>query len=256
MTTRRSFLATLPLMALSGVAEPPKSGSAARILIYTRNGKGYVHANIPSCVRALQEIGREAGLGMEVTDDPTRFTPSGLEGFRAIVFANTNNEAFTDDEQRTAFQGFIRNGGGFMGIHSATGSERNWPWYWKLIGGTFAWHHPLQRFTVRVLDKTHPATREFPSDSFEWEDEFYYVRERNREVHVLLGGVQASLKRPGKIPATLTDIPEPYPLAWCHRFEGGRSFYTALGHKNEHYDDPMFRRHLRGGLLWAAGLAD
>ncbi len=230
-----------------GAAEPP------RVLIYTRNGKGFVHDNIASCVEALTAVCRQAGIETAVTNDWNIFTPESLRRFRAIVFANTNNEAFENDEQRHALQEFIRGGGGFVGIHSATGSERTWPWYWALIGGTFAWHHPLQPFRVRVVDREHPATSFLP-DPWEWRDELYYVNKRNPKVRVLLAGEQASLAKPGKPPAGLTDLPEPYPLAWCHEFEGGRSFYTALGHLKEHYRDPLFRRHLLEGIRWAARL--
>ncbi len=230
-----------------GTAESP------RVLIYTRNGKGFVHDNIPSCVEALTEVCREAGIETEVSDDWGVFTPDRLARYRAIVFANTNNEAFENEAQRSAFQSFIRSGGGFVGIHSATGSERSWRWYWSLIGGTFAWHHPLQSFRVRVVDREHPAVSFLP-DPWEWRDEFYYVKERNRNVRVLLAGEQASLAKPGKPPAGLADLPEPYPLAWCHEFEGGRSFYTALGHLKEHYKDPLFRRHLLEAIRWAARL--
>ncbi len=88
----------------------------------------------------------------------------------------------------------------------------------------------MQTFRVRVMDRRHPATSFWPADEWEWTDEFYYVREQNPDVRVLLAGVQASLARPGKPPADLKDMPEPYPLAWCHEWEGIRSFYTALGH--------------------------
>ena len=242
----------LGVASVAAAAEP-------RILVYTRNhvtnGKGFVHDNIATSVAALQEICKDAGIAVDVSDQPDVFAPENLKKYRAIVFSNSNNEAFENDDQRKAFQGFIHGGGGFVGIHSATGSERKWPWYWALIGGTFAWHHPLQAFTIRVTDKAHPATSFLPGDTWEWTDEFYTVKERDPKVRVLLAGDQTSLKKPGKPPAGL-DLPNPYPLAWCHEFEGGRSFYTALGHKKEHYADPLFRKHLLGGIRWAMGLAD
>ncbi|MCX7817916.1 MAG: ThuA domain-containing protein [Kiritimatiellae bacterium] len=249
ITTRiQNLIFAMSLAVLTApAAEPP------RVLIYTRNGKGYVHGNITSCVEALTTVCRDAGLATDVTDDWSIFAPGRLDRYRAIVFANTNNEAFENDAQREVFRAFIRAGGGFVGIHSATGSERQWRWYWALIGGTFAWHHPLQTFRVRVVDRAHPATSFLP-DPWEWKDEFYYVNERNPNVRVLLAGEQASLAKPGKVPDRVTDRPEPYPLAWCHEFEGGRSFYTALGHLNEHYADPLFRRHLLEAIRWAARL--
>lgn len=230
-----------------------------RVLVYTRNhvtnGKGFVHDNIATSVAALQEVCKEAGIAVDVSDQPSVFTAHNLQKYKAVIFSNSNNEAFEDDGQRDAFKAYIHGGGAFVGIHSATGSERKWPWYWGLIGGTFAWHHPMQEFTIEVVDRKHPSTSHLPDGLWTWTDEFYTVKERNTKVRVLLAGNQKSLKKPGKAPAGL-DLPEPYPLAWCHEFEGGRSFYTALGHKKEHYADPLFRKHLLGGIRWAIGAAE
>lgn len=241
----------LGLAVAAGAAEP-------RVLVYTRNhvtnGKGFVHDNIAVSVAALQEICKEAGIAVDVSDDPSVFTADNLKKYKALVFSNTNNEAFENDAQRDVFKAYLRGGGAFVGIHSATGSERKWPWYWGLIGGTFAWHHPMQDFTIRVVDRKHPSTSFLPEGPWAWSDEFYTVRERDPKVRVLLAGEQTSLKKPGTPPPGL-DLPDPYPLAWCHEFEGARSFYTALGHKKEHYADPLFRRHLLGGIRWAIGAA-
>ena len=230
-----------------------------RVLVYTRNhvtnGKGFVHDNIATSVAALQELCKEAGIAVDVSDQPSVFTVDTLKKYKAVVFSNSNDEAFENDAQRDAFRTFIHGGGAFVGIHSATGSERKWPWYWALIGGTFAWHHPMQEFTIEVVDRKHPSTAHLPDGPWTWTDEFYTVKERNPMVHVLLAGNQKSLKKPGKAPKGI-DLPEPYPLAWCHTFEGGRSFYTALGHKKEHYADPLFRQHLIGGIRWAIGAAE
>ncbi|MDZ7639693.1 MAG: ThuA domain-containing protein [Bryobacterales bacterium] len=94
------------------------------------------------------------------------FTSPALKAFHAIVFSNTNNEAFASDAQREAFQAYIRGGGGFVGIHSGEwASERRWEWYWKMIGGSFDYHPPMQKFTVRVVNSNHPATQALPADS-------------------------------------------------------------------------------------------
>jgi len=224
------------------------------VLIYTHNDltadgkKGYVHDNIAACVKAIEKLGGENGFKTAVSDDPAVFTQSVLNRFSAIIFANSNNKAFDNEEQRKAFQDYIHNGGGFVGIHSATGSERNWPWFWKLIGGSFAWHAPLQKFTAQIVDTNHPATSFFQSKTWDWEDEFYTVKEQPKDIRVLLGGNIKPLKGVGEKAANLPDL---IPLAWCHEFEGGRSFYTSLGHKKEYYSDPTYLKHLAGGIRWA-----
>lgn len=229
----------------------------ARLLVYTRNysssGEVYVHDNIASSVAAIRELGRENGFTIDATDQPSVFTDEKLVQYKAIVFSNSNGEAFENDEQRSAFQRYIRRGGGFVGIHAACASEANWPWFWSLIGGTFDFHPPFQAFTIRVVDKEHPSTAFFQDDSWRWEDEFYILKERNDKVRVLLAGDLKSLKTPGDQPERLANQPDPCPLAWCQQFEGARVWYTALGHKKEHYEDPVYQKHLLGGILWVIG---
>ena len=244
----------VPVLISILLATAASQAADERILVYTRNGKGFVHNNIAASVEAIQKIGGQRGWAVDVSTNPAAFTDDNLKKYKAVVFSNSNNEAFDTEEQRNAFQRYIRAGGGFAGIHSATGSERKWPWYWALIGGTFAWHQPLQAFTVRIMDTNHPSTSFFKSDTWEWEDEFYYVKERDAKVRVLLAGDQGTLKKPGKGNfESVMDNPNLYPLAWSHEFEGGRAWYTALGHKSEHYSDPLFVKHLEGGIAWAMG---
>lgn len=238
---------------LAGAAEP-------RALIYTHNGltadgkKGFVHDNIATSVKALQELGKENGLALDAADDPKVFTDENLKQYRGVIFDNSNNTAFDTPEQKAAFQKFIRAGGGFVGIHSATGSERKWPWFWQLIGGTFWFHAPLQKFTINIVDKQHPATAGLPGATWDWEDEFYVMKEQPKDLRILLAGNIKPLKMPAAQRKQADAMPDSIPLAWCHEFEGARSFYTALGHKKEYYSDPLFRKHLLGGILWALKL--
>ena len=221
-----------------------------QVLAYTRNhvanGKGFVHDNIAANVAMLKSLGKDNGFDVEVSDDPAVFTDATLKTYRVVVFANANNEAFATDEQREAFKRYIHNGGGFIGIHSASGSERKWPWFWALLGGTFKRHAAMQPFTVHVVDPQHPATAGLP-ETLKWKDEFYYLGEQPKDLNVLLVGDLTGLKDKQKPPGAT------WPLAWCHEFESGRSFYTSLGHQKEHYSDPVFKQHILGGLLWVMG---
>lgn len=235
---------------LGAVAFPIKK--AKKILIYTHNGEGYVHDNIPSSVAALKKIGESRGYKVIVSDDPAFFTPENIKRIDCIVFSNTNNEAFDTEAQKQVFVDFIRNGGGFVGIHSASGSERQWPWYTEMLGGKFVRHPPLQPFTLKVIDHSHPATQ-FLADTWEWEDECYYLDHLNPAIRVLLAVDLNSVEdeKKGEYPGKI--FGDYFPLAWCQEFDGGRQFYTALGHKPEHYEDPVFIRHLTGGIQWALG---
>jgi len=235
---------------------------APRALVYTHNGltadgkKGFVHDNIAASVKALQEIAKDNGFALDVSDDPKDFTDENLKKYRAVIFDNSNNTAFDTPEQKASFQKFIHAGGGFVGIHSATGSERKWPWFWQLIGGTFWFHAPLQKFTITIVDKKHPATAGLPGDTWAWEDEFYVMKEQPKDLRVLLAGNIKPLKMPAAQRKQADAMPDSIPLAWCHEFEGARSFYTALGHKKEYYSDPLFRKHLLGGIQWAMKLPE
>jgi type 1 glutamine amidotransferase len=226
-----------------------------RVLVYTKNqvAKGlYVHDNIAASVAAIKKLGADNNFLVDVSEDPAAFTDQNLKRYGAVIFDNTNNEIFDTEEQKAALQRYIRAGGGFVGIHSASGSMRKWPWFWSVLGGKFSRHAKLQKFTVHVKDSQHPSTAHLPA-SFEWTDEFYYVDNMPDGLHVLLAGDLVKLDDPGKEKYPGKKFGDEFPLAWSHEFDGGREWYTALGHQKEHYSDPMFTKHLLGGILWAMG---
>ncbi len=221
-----------------------------RILIYTHNGKGYVHENIAASVEALTKLCKSNGYVSESTDDPGVFTPEKLKTFSCIIFSNTNNEGFDTEEQRQAFVNYIHAGGAFVGIHSASGSERKWPWFWAMLGGKFVRHPELQKFTIKVIDAKNPATQ-FLKDTWQWEDECYYLDQLNPDIHILLAADISAITDEKKTTYPGSTFGNYFPVAWCHEFEGGRQFYTSLGHKAEYYKDPVYLQHLLGGIQWA-----
>lgn len=241
---KRSVLALL-LVSLAWAADAPSD----KVLVYTRNGKGYVHDNIATSVEALKELGASNRFGVDASDDPKLFTAQNLKQYKAIIFSNSNNEIFDDDQQRDALRSFVQAGGGVVGIHIATGSERNWPYFWSLMGGKFVRHPKLQKFNVLVRDRSHPATASLP-ESFEWEDECYLFQNMNPDVKVLLAADPSKVDDPKRAesPGQLRD--NLYPLSWYNTFDGGRQYYLSLGHKKEHYADPIFRQQLLAGILW------
>ncbi|MCB0666296.1 MAG: ThuA domain-containing protein, partial [Saprospiraceae bacterium] len=234
------------------VMEKTNSLQGKKILVYTKNGEGYVHDNLAASIAAIKKLGKENGFMVDATDSAKIFMSPTLKEYDAIIFSNTNNETFDNEAQKIAFQDYIRSGGGFVGIHSATGSERNWPWYWKLVGGKFMRHPRFQQFEIEVIDRDHPSTRFLP-DVWIREDECYFINKQNPANHVLLAA---------RLPNILDDKKAEYPgdtwgdlvpLAWCHEFDGGRQWYTALGHSIEHYQDPMLMQHILGGIEWVTG---
>ena len=188
------FLALLACLTAAALGAAPER----RVLVYTKNqvGKGlYVHDNIPASVAALKKLGAANNFAVEVSDDPASFTDQNLKRYQALVFDNTNNEIFDNEEQKAAFQRYIRAGGGFVGIHSATGSMRQWPWFWSVVGGKFSRHAKMQKFTVKVKDPKDVSTAHLPA-TFEWTDEFYYVDHMPSGLHVLLAGDLTNARRP------------------------------------------------------------
>lgn len=243
--------AAITTLAL-GAADVP------RVLVYTKNqvGKGlYVHDNIAASVAAIKKLGAENHFGVDVSDQPADFTDVNLKKYKALIFDNTNNQILENEEQKAALQRYLQAGGGFVGIHSASGSMRDWPWFWSVLGGKFSRHAKMQTFTVRVKDRNDISTAHLPP-TFQWTDEFYYVDHMPEGLHVLLAGDLVHLDDPGKEKYPGKKFGDEFPLAWRHELDGGREWYTALGHQKEHYSDPMFTKHLLGGILWAAGLAD
>jgi len=247
--------ALLAASAGSGAAAQP-APAQPRVLVYTRNytpdGKGYVHDNIAASVEAIRKMGAESGFGVDASDDPAVFTDANLKHYAALVFANSNNEAFANDEQRAAFKRFIQAGGGFVGIHSASGSERAWPYYWAVLGGKFVVHPKMQTFTVSVADPKFPAAEGLPA-KFEWTDECYFLDHLSSDIHPVLTTDRTKLTDLETVSAKadLASFPNPLPLAWYHEFDGGREFYVALGHNKEEYAKPTLYGIIRRGILWS-----
>ncbi|MFD5815874.1 ThuA domain-containing protein [Streptomyces sp. NPDC127038] len=214
-----------------------------RVLVYTRT-TGYRHDSIPAAVGAVRALGREHGFEADATEDPAVLEAS-LDPYAAVVFLSTSGEVLTP-RGRDRLAAHVEAGGGFVGVHAAACTEYDWPHYGALLGARFERHPDLQPGRVLVEDHGHPATRHLPP-VWEFTDEWYDFRSNPREaagVRVLACADEASYLGGG--------MGADHPLVWCREQGAGRVFYTALGHTTEAYEDPDFRRHLLGGILWAA----
>lgn len=243
----------VPVYLLFTISCTPSSGESAtqaapakeRVLVFTKTS-GYYHKSIPAGVAALQELGKEAGFAVDTSRSATPFTPETLSQYKAVIFLNTTEDVLAADQQ-AAFEAYIRAGGGFVGIHSATDTEYEWPWYAELVGGYFHSHPEVQQATVQVQDKNHSSTHFLP-DAWKRTDEWYNFKNLNPNVKVLASLDESSYT--GGIHG------EHHPIAWYHEYDGGRAFYTAGGHTEESYQEPLFRQHLLGGIRYAMGLAE
>jgi type 1 glutamine amidotransferase len=238
------------LLALSSAgsqpAPAPASDSAPEfaVLLFTKT-TGWRHESIPAGVAAIQALGTQAHFAVDANEDAAVFTRDQLAHYRVVIFLNTTGNIL-DTEQQAALEQFIRQGGGFVGIHSATDTEYDWPWYGRLVGAYFASHPAIQPATVRVVNATHPSTKPLPA-TWTRQDEWYNFRAAPPvAVHVLLTIDETSYSG-GSMGAH-------HPLAWYHQYDGGRAWYTAMGHTTESYSEPLFLQHVLGGIRWAAGV--
>lgn len=244
---RVTFFLVLSCFVIMGSVRSQDSGK--NVLIYTKNGEGFVHDNISKSVVALKKICDDLGINYVVSDDPSVYNTDFDKEFDAVIFSNTNNEAFDSDEQRKIFQKFIQNGGGFVGIHSACGSERDWPWFSAMIGAKFVRHPAFQLFDIKVLTKEHPSTSFLP-DIWSWADECYFMNQINPDINVLLAADLTTIDDPEMEQYPGDTFGDLFPLAWYHEYDGGREFFTALGHDKKHYKDENLIQHIRGGIIW------
>ena len=194
---------------------PPKgvlsSGNAFNVLVFSKTA-GYRHASIPDGIAAITKLGKEHNFGVEATEDSTFFTKPNLAKFDVVVFLSTTMNVLNEQQQQ-AFEGFIKGGGGYVGIHAASDTEYEWPWYGKLVGGYFKSHPKQQEAVIRVKDKKHPSTKHLPSD---WKcfDEWYNYKSLNPNVHVLCQ-LDETTYEGGENGAN-------HPIAWYHFYQGGR----------------------------------
>lgn len=220
-----------------------------RLLVVTQT-EGWRHDVIPVTVDTVRALGAASGAWevAAVVDDAAEVaravTAEGLRAVDAVVFANTSGDLDVAGEGREAFFSWLRDGGAFIGIHSASDTFHSDSEYLSMLGGEFETHGPEREVTIYVQDPEHPACQGLPS-SFPLFEEVYEFRGWDRRrVHALL----ALHAHPQ------TGAPADHPVAWTRRFGGGRVFYTALGHREEVYANPLVRRHFAGGISWALGL--
>lgn len=225
-------------------ALPDAAPAPFRVLVFTRT-RGFRHGSIGDGVNAVKAIAIRRGWLDDHTEDPTRFTAANLARYRVVIWLSTTGDVL-DATQQTAFEGFIKAGGGYVGVHSATDTEYGWPWYGKLVGAYFKRHPQIQAATLAVENTTHPATAHL-SATWKRTDEWYDFRANPRANVTVLLTIDEKSYSGGTMGAD-------HPVAWAHTFDGGRAFYTALGHTNATYKEADFIAHLEGGIAWAGGL--
>ena len=237
------------LLALTAVAlvqgckpKPAAPTGPARLLVFSKTA-GYRHESIDSGKIVLMQLGAANGYVVDTTEDATKISEESLKQYAALVFLSPTGNLL-NRTQEIALQRYIQAGGGYVGIHAASDAEYDWRWYGRLVGGYFISHPAIQEAKLRVMDAKDPSTAHLPA---EWKrtDEWYNFKALVPDLHVLLT-IDESSYTGGTNGAT-------HPMAWYHEFDGGRAFYTELGHTKESYADSLFLKHVLGGIRYAVG---
>ncbi|MFG2342574.1 ThuA domain-containing protein [Streptomyces phaeochromogenes] len=230
----------------SGTSASKKPSKGDRVLVFSKTA-GFRHDSIPEGVAAVKSLGDENGFRVDATEDAGAFSSRNLSRYDAVVFLSTTGDVLNGAQQR-AFEGYIKRGGGYVGIHAAADTEYDWEFYGGLAGAYFQSHPAIQPARIEVEDRAHPATSPL-GESWNRTDEWYNYRSNPRDrAHIL-----ASLDESSYSGGTMSGD---HPIAWCQEYRGGRAFYTGSGHTKESYADPAFRQHLLGGIRWAVGAAE
>jgi cytochrome c len=220
--------------------------SKLNVLVFSKTA-AFRHQSIEAGKKALAKMAQEKGFGVSFTEDATQFNELNLKKYNTVVFLNTTGDVL-DNEQQTYFERYIQAGGGYVGIHAATDTEYDWPWYNQLAGAWFL-DHPstpsnVQKGKFIVAMKNHWATKGMP-DEFERTDEFYAFKDISPKINVVL-----KIDEKSYIGGKNGDN---HPMSWYQEFNGGRSFYTAMGHTDETYSEPLFLNHIWAGINYTAG---
>ena len=261
-----TFVCSIHPATMSGSVTVEEAAELTNVLVFSKTG-GFRHDSIDEGIAAIQSLGTANGFTVTATEDAAAFTDQNLAQFDVVVFLSTTGEIL-NDAQQTAFENYIRSGGGYAGIHAASDTEYTWPWYGELVGGYFR-NHPAGTPTasVDIEDADEPSTSGVP-ERWTRVDEWYNFQHpvtpavngnttvadyspRARQVHVLATVDESTYGEDDG-----NSIDDDHPVAWCSDFDGGRSWYTAMGHTAASFSEADFLDHLLGGLQTAAGAGD
>ena len=231
-----AFFLVICLSAYQSIAKP-------KVLVFSKT-KGFHHASIAVGVPAIMKLGRENNFDVDTTTNSGWFTSANLKKYAAVIFLSTTGDVLNDEQQK-AFEGYIHSGGGFVGIHSATDTEYAWPWYGDLVGAYFKSHPAQQEAIFNVVDRNFIATKMLPT-VWKRKDELYNFKYIAKGLHILITIDEKSY--------TGGENGDNHPMSWYHEYDGGRAFYTELGHTDESYTEPLYLAHILGGIKYAIGL--
>jgi uncharacterized protein len=245
ITSKFALCSCLLFISISSYAEQ------FNVLLFTMT-QGYHHQSQLEGVAAMRELGKKHFFSVDWQEDPAVFNDENLNKFQAVVFLSTTGDIL-NLEQKAVMERFIKSGKGFVGIHSASDTEYNWVWYTKLVGRSFHIHPVIQTAELQVIDRKFPGLERMP-ERFLWTEEWYeFGPELTKGLNYILAVDEKTFDPKVSWGAKSGEgMGKFHPMAWYHNYDGGRSFYTALGHTPADYSDAFFLEHVYGGIYWAA----
>lgn len=218
------------------------SSTSAEIFVFTKTNS-FRHSSIPEGTQALCQLARKNNWTITVSEDSTQFSFKNLKKYDAVIFLNTTGNILGEKEQ-AAFEKYIRRGGAYVGIHSASDTEHDWDFYKKMVGAQFASHPKVQEVTLNVHQDCRHASIAHLGKQWNVSDEWYNFRDPVPDYVTVLLDIDESTVEGKKMNGY-------HPIAWYHTYQGGRCFYTGLGHTEVIYSNPDYLKHLEAGIQWA-----
>ncbi|MBE7173175.1 MAG: ThuA domain-containing protein [Williamsia sp.] len=238
---KKNLLFVLLFAAFAFASCSHKREGKPLVLVFSKTA-GFVHSSIPNGIAAIQKLGQENGFDVDTSKNADVFNDSTLKKYSAIVFLSTTGDVL-NYRQEAAFERYIQSGGGFVGIHAATDTEYDWGWYGRLVGAYFNGHPKPQPAKFIIKDKTAEATKFFTDTIWQHTDELYNYKKINPDLKILVTIDEGSYE--GGTNGAF------HPMSWYHDFDGGRAFYTEMGHTEESWTEPNYLKHLLGGIHYA-----
>jgi cytochrome c len=251
MTTSRNVLWLVVLLLAATVAAHGQSrspGAAFNALVFSKTLM-FRHPSITNGIAAIKQLGAEHRFHVDATEDASVFNATNLAKYKVVIFLSTSGDIL-NEEQQAAFRNFIEQGGGLAAVHAAVAgdvaTEGGWPWYGEALCARFTNHSAIVQATVDIEDKRHPSTAPLPEHWVRTDEWYNFIASPRGQARVL-----ASLDETTYQGGTMG---KDHPIAWCKQVGKGRIWYTALGHTEDSFTEPLFLKHLLGGIQAAAAV--
>jgi type 1 glutamine amidotransferase len=263
MKTKKLFSKTFLLLSFCFLISHLTNAQAQFKALLITETAGWHHESIPAGIIAINELAATHNFEVTHQQSAIKITEDILKNYDVVIFLSTTADIFDGDEQK-AFEKYIESGKGYVGVHAAADTEYDWEWYTQLVGRMFHIHPAQQTAKLNIVDHNFPGLEHFP-DTLLWTDEWYqYGPEKTKGLHYLIGVDENSynpvvtwknsdVDANGKmVDRTGNGMGKFHPISWYHEFDGGRAFYTGLGHIAKVYENQWFLDHLYGGIYYAA----